>query len=275
MTQRAKRRLRREEPRGTIGRDLHPAALLDCAATERLGRTIVVYDAVGSTNLAAMEAGLVGAPEGLLVIAEEQTLGRGRKGRVWSSARGRSLTFSILLRPVRTEEGLTALLALAAVRALDGLVADARIKWPNDVFLGGKKVGGILAEARGEAVVIGMGLNVNERPADFPAEIAGQAVSLRAAVGKDLDRGRVLCRILRVFERLYGRFQRDGFASFRAEVEARMLYVGEAVTIETGDERFRGRLLGITDGGYVRIAVAGQERTFSSGDLTVRKGSHG
>jgi len=256
--------------RTTIRHDLHPARLLGRCATSRLGRTVVLYDTVGSTNLAGMEALSAGAPEGLLLIAEEQKLGRGRKGRIWLSVKGKSLTFSLLLRPARREEGLTAILALATVRALGALVKDLRIKWPNDLFLGGRKVGGILAEAKGDAVVIGMGLKVNERREDFPAEIANEAVSLRMALGRELDRGRILCRILEAFERLYGRFESEGFASFRAEVEEALLYVGGAVALEVGDGRFRGRLLGITDEGYARIAVGGQERVFASGDLTIR-----
>ena len=270
MKNRAGAKRRAGQSPGIVHRDLHPARLLDLCTTSRLARTVVLFDSIGSTNLAAMEAGSAGAPEGMLFISEEQRLGRGRKGREWLSVRGKSLTFSLLLRPVRRDEGLTAIMALSAVTALGARAVHPRIKWPNDVFLGGKKVGGILAEAKGDAVVIGMGLNVNERPEDFPAAIADEAVSLRMACGRELDRGRVLCRIIEAFERLYERFEREGFASFRAEIEEKLLYVGGSVTVETGDEKVRGKLLGITDEGHIRIAAAGGERVFASGELTVR-----
>ena len=253
--------------------DLHPARLLGLCRTRRLARRIVVFDAVDSTNAVTMAAASDGAPEGLLVVAEEQRSGKGRKGRAWLSVKGRSLTFSLLLRPERSEEALTAILALAAVRALSGFVERSGIKWPNDIFLGGKKLGGILAESKEGAVVIGLGLNVNELPVDFPSGIAGEAVSMRIAAGKEFDRAIVLCRLLEVFEELYLRFQREGFVSFKKEIEEKLLYVGENVIIESGGGTFGGTLRGITDAGYIRLAQEGTEKVFSSGDLTLREGS--
>jgi BirA family biotin operon repressor/biotin-[acetyl-CoA-carboxylase] ligase len=260
-------------PRGA--RDLHPARVLELCRTSRLARTVVLFDSADSTNAVAMEAASRGAPEGLLVIAEEQRRGKGRKSRTWSSVKGKSLTFSLLLRPACRVEGLTAIFALAAVKALGRVAKDVGIKWPNDVLIGGRKAAGILAEAKGDAVVIGMGLNVNERPEELPAGVSPPAVSLAMTLGRNLDRGRLLARIVGTFEKLYVRFEREGFASFRREIEDRLLYVGSAVTVETGEAKLEGGLLGITDDGYLRLAVAGEERIVSAGDLTLREGSHG
>jgi BirA family biotin operon repressor/biotin-[acetyl-CoA-carboxylase] ligase len=256
-------------------RDLHPARVLELCRTSRLARTVVLFESADSTNRVAMEAVSRGAPEGLLVIAEEQRHGKGRKGRTWSSAKGKSLTFSLVLRPACRAEGLTAIFALAAVKVLGSLAKDVRIKWPNDVLIGDRKAAGILAEAKDDAVVIGMGLNINERPEELPAGISPAAVSLAMAIGKQLDRGRILSRIIGTFEKLYVRFEREGFVSFRSEIEDRLLYVGSMVTVETGDAKLEGGLLGITDDGYLRLAVAGEERIVSAGDLTIREGVHG
>jgi BirA family biotin operon repressor/biotin-[acetyl-CoA-carboxylase] ligase len=251
--------------------ELHPARLLELCKTTRLARSVIVFDEVGSTNAIAMAAAASGAPEGLLVIAEEQKLGRGRKGRTWISRGSKSLTFSLLLRPVRHEAGLTAILALAVINALGEFVNGLGIKWPNDIFCKGKKLGGILAESKNDAVAVGLGLNVNESAGDFPAEIAGCAVSMRITARKQFDRGLVLCRILEAFEKLHEKFQKGGFASFRETVQHELLYIGRRVIIETGGRSFEGNMIGITNEGYLCLDVDGAERVFATGDLTLRE----
>jgi BirA family transcriptional regulator, biotin operon repressor / biotin---[acetyl-CoA-carboxylase] ligase len=250
--------------------DLHPARLLDLCATERFARRIVLYDSIGSTNAAAMAAAAEGADDGTLFIAEDQTGGKGRKGRSWSSAKGKSLTFSLLLRSAGRKEGLTALLALAVARSLGDSLAGLAIKWPNDLFLNGKKLGGILAESRDDSVVIGLGLDVNEEAADFSSGIAAEAVSMRIACERVFDRGIVLCRILEAFEELYDRFEEEGFSPFREEIQRKLLFIGTRVVIENGEGRFEGKMIGITNEGRLRLENDGTERVFSSGDLTLR-----
>lgn len=309
--------------------ELHPARLLEFFKTSRLGRTVVLLERVTSTNSAAMDAALLDAREGTLVIAEEQSEGRGRKGRSWFSTSGRSLVFSIVLRPVRAFEGLTSLIALATVSALedicgamkdvgtgadsagtgadgagagagstaDGAGAGAEgkgagagstgageggagdrsedagceimIKWPNDIYLNGKKIGGVLSEAKEGSVVIGMGLDINESGEDFPAEIAGLAISLRMATGKCMDRGAVLAAIINMFETMYMLWEDRGLIYFKEDLEDRILYLNEDVVLESGGTRFGGKILGITDDGYLRLEVEGEEKVFSSGDLTL------
>jgi BirA family biotin operon repressor/biotin-[acetyl-CoA-carboxylase] ligase len=251
--------------------ELHPARLLEHCGTSHLARRIVLFDAVSSTNAAAMAASPEAAAGEALFVAADQLRGRGRKGRSWFTGRGTGLAFSLLLVPGRRSEGLTAVLALAAVESLDPLVKGLAIKWPNDIFLRGRKLGGILAEAKDEAVALGLGLNVNERRADFPAALAPEATSLRIAARRSLDRGLVLCRILVEFEKRYDRFREEGFAPFREEIEARLLFMGEAVSVESGGETAAGRMIGITADGYLRLESGGTERVFPSGDLTVRR----
>jgi BirA family biotin operon repressor/biotin-[acetyl-CoA-carboxylase] ligase len=250
--------------------ELHPARLLDLRTASRLGGAVVLYDAVGSTNEVAMSAAANNVSEGLLVVAVEQTLGKGRKGRRWHSSLGKSLTFSLLLRPARREEGLTAIFALAVVGALSRRVGGLGIRWPNDIMCRGRKLGGILAESKGGAVVMGLGLNVNESRDDFPSEIAAEAISMRMAAKRRFDRGEILCRIVGEFERLYDEYQREGFAPFRVPVERCLLYIGGTVVVESGGATYTGRMIGITNEGHLCVDIEGTERVFPSGELTVR-----
>lgn len=255
--------------------ELHPARLLDLCATKRLARRIILCDSIESTNAAAMAAAADGAAGGTLFIAEEQTGGRGRKGRSWSSAKGRSLTFSLLLRPAGRTEGLTALLALAVARSLGDSLMGVAVKWPNDIYLNGKKLGGILAESKDDFAVIGLGLDVNEEAGDFPPAIAAEAISMRIARKRVFDRGIVLCRILEAFEEMYDRYEEEGIAPFREEIQDRLLFIGKRVVIESGQGSFEGKMIGITEEGRLRLEKNGTERVFSSGDLTLRAGSRG
>jgi BirA family biotin operon repressor/biotin-[acetyl-CoA-carboxylase] ligase len=255
--------------------DLHPARLLERRAAARLGSAICLIDAVDSTNALAMAAARAGAAAGALFIAEEQTKGRGRKDRQWHSVKGKSLTASILLRGAPVGEGITAVFGLAVVRALGRSVHGMALKWPNDIYVGGKKLGGILAESRGDAIVIGFGINVNEEAADFPAALADTAVSLRMAAGRRFDRGRVVLDVLESFEALLAEYERAGFALMRPHVEKHLLHIGKNVLIEDGAARYEGVVLGVTDEGYLRVDIGGEQRVFPSGDLTLREGSRG
>jgi len=251
--------------------DLHPARLLGLFEMKRIARTVLLIDRCGSTNAAAAAACSHRVADGTVLIAEEQYAGRGRSGRRWFSAPGKSLTFSIILMPHRGVEGLTLLAALSAARALDGICTGIGVKWPNDLYLGGKKLGGILAEGKGASVVLGMGINVNEEMRDFPDEISGEATSLLIHTGKPLDRGAVLAGVLARFEQAYDEWERSGFAPFTEEFQDRLLYRGEQVLLLDGAERIGGTVLGITSEGYLRIDVDGAERIVAAGDVSLRR----
>lgn len=251
--------------------DLHPARLLDLFGTASLARTVVLIDRCESTNAEANDAASRGAAEGVVLITEEQTAGRGRKGRRWFSVPGKSLTFSIILRPLRGGEGITALMGLSAARALDEVCTGIDVKWPNDLYLGGRKLGGMLAEKRESYIVLGVGLNVNEEADDFTGAIRDEAVSLLMHAGKSLDRGAVLAGILGRFGEVYGEWMRSGFGPFRRALEERLLYRGERVLLDCGGEIVEGTLLGLTDEGCLRCDVDGRERIVASGDVTASR----
>lgn len=163
-----------------------------------------------STNADVLDLARTGAPEGVVVVADHQTAGRGRRGRSWEAPSGASLLVSVLLRPPAELASLTTIVvglaAVAAVRRVG--VTDAGVKWPNDVVVGDRKAGGILAEGDwtspdAVAVAAGLGLNVNW-PEDLPVELAPIAASLNHLVGHDLDRGALLDDLLRALDEWYG-----------------------------------------------------------------------
>ncbi|MGE0042615.1 MAG: biotin--[acetyl-CoA-carboxylase] ligase [Vicinamibacterales bacterium] len=162
------------------------------------------YASVGSTMDLVADLAAAGAPEGLVVVADEQTAGRGRRGRAWSSPPGAGLYLSILLRPGAAAADRVALVTLAAgvgvaagVRAATGL--EPELKWPNDLMVGRRKLAGILAEgiavgAEGQAVVLGVGINV--QPAAYPPDVEARATSIEGELGRPADRGRLLAEVV-------------------------------------------------------------------------------
>lgn len=169
----------------------------------RLGR-VVYFDTLESTNTVALRAG----EDGLVVVAERQTAGRGRRGHSWSSAKGLGIWCSLCLEG--PPEGLT----FAAACALHGALEVASLKWPNDLVHEGRKLGGILVEHRAGWSALGFGINVLQRREDFPAELQEIATSLAMATGAAWDRGAVLQRVL---EELAPRLQRLRAGGLRAQ----------------------------------------------------------
>ena len=179
-------------------------------ASARIGNEIVVVEEARSTNDLAWEAMERGTPEGFVVFAERQTAGRGQYGRRWESAPYRGLWLSILLRPALTlpeSPQLTSLLAeVVAETITEQTGCAATIKPPNDIYIAGRKVAGILVEGRtenggGYVAVAGIGLNVNQTVDDFPEELRETAGSLAMATGRRIDRAELAVRLLRNLEK--------------------------------------------------------------------------
>jgi len=194
--------------------ELNPHTILAGLATESLGRQIVYYPVVGSTNLAAKQLAAEGAADGTLVIADEQTAGRGRLDRRWFAPPGSSLLFSLIFRPALTAgrvHGLTMVCGLGIREAVREVTAlPAQLKWPNDIMVHGRKAGGILTEASssGEVlnhVVVGVGLNVNLPSDALPPEFG--ATSLRHELGRAVPRPDLLQKALLHIERRYKALQ--------------------------------------------------------------------
>src|SRR5438552_7277987 len=183
----------------------------------RMGNQLVVVEETSSTNDLAWEAEARGAPEGFVVFAERQSAGRGQYGRRWESAPYQGLWFSVLLRPPITlneSPRLTSLLAgVAAATIIEETGCAASIKAPNDIYVAGRKIAGVLVEGRSASdrsyvAVAGMGVNVNQTLEDFPAELQTTAGSLRMATGRPIQRGHLAIALLRKLEIDYRAFTR-------------------------------------------------------------------
>ncbi|WP_308639170.1 biotin--[acetyl-CoA-carboxylase] ligase [Paenibacillus silvisoli] len=193
-------------------------------------KSIRCFDSVDSTQNIAQRLAEDGAPEGTLIVAEQQTSGRGRLGRKWVSPSGKGVYMSFILRPgmpLHFAPQLTLLTAVALCRALRSVAAplDIGIKWPNDLLIGGKKISGILLESTAEEerlryVIAGIGISVNLTADDFPPELHDIATSLRNELGKPLDRSEIVASFFDQFEQLYEVYQREGFAPIKMLWEA-------------------------------------------------------
>lgn len=215
-------------------------------APRKIGRRIAVWNRVTSTNDLAAKAATSTANDGLVILAEEQTEGRGRRGRQWTAPDGSSLLLSVLLFPPRPFDNptwLTALGAAATAIVVEEHIGQAtRIKWPNDVRVGGRKVGGILVE-RGVGAVIGIGLNVNWDYDDFPEDLRESATSLRLLTGARCDRSALAHSLIRCLDDLYERGLRNGTESLNSAWSSRFEALDRDVELETAGGRLRGRLL--------------------------------
>ena len=238
-----------------------------------LGRPRRHLGAVASTMDEAAAWADAGAPHGAVVTTDHQTGGRGRRGRVWVDAPGESLLASVVLRSLPPDRlGLVPLAAgLAIATALEEAgVAGARVKWPNDVLLEGRKVAGVLTEARhgpdGTTAVVGMGVNVAQ--SSFPEALADRATSLRLATGAPVDRDALLESILRDFGSLLDEIETAPAQAFVRRFEDRMAQRGERVTVVglagTGTS---GTALGIAPDGALRLDVDGTERPVYAGEV--------
>ncbi|WP_254053506.1 biotin--[acetyl-CoA-carboxylase] ligase [Singulisphaera sp. GP187] len=241
--------------------------------TRRVGRRIAVWNRVISTNDLAANAAASKANEGLVILAEEQTAGRGRRGRQWVAPTGSSLLMSVLLFPSESlaEAGwLTALGAVAVaevVAAWTGL--DARIKWPNDVRIAGRKIAGILVE-RGEGAVIGIGLNANLSQADFPTELHETATSLRILMGETVDRSELVRALIRRLDAWYDRGWSLGPDALNPAWRDRSEHLGQMVEVATPSGSHVGRLVDLDLRRGLTLAESDQDgraRQFSIRDV--------
>jgi BirA family biotin operon repressor/biotin-[acetyl-CoA-carboxylase] ligase len=259
---------------------LHAAALRSRAVRPGgLWREIEVVESTGSTNADLLARAQQGEPEGAVLAAEEQRAGRGRMGRTWTAPPRAALTFSLLLKPAvpPARRGWLPLLAGVAVAAAVTQVTgvETRLKWPNDLLAADAKLAGILAEAAGDAVVVGIGLNVSTEPGEFPAPRPGAlpATSLRAAGAAAPNREDILLAILEGFERWYRAWQQaDGHpdrSGLRPEYTRLSATIGRTVRAELpGAQALSGPAVGVdSDGRLLVLLSSGSEVAVAAGDV--------
>jgi len=266
--------------------DARLAALAGRSDGALLGRRIELHPRIGSTNDRARELASQGEPEGTVVVAEEQTLGRGRAARSWHSAAGLGVYLSALLRPETAPSRAPMLGLMAAVAAREALsrrsLVPLCIKWPNDILAEDRvtgrrrKLAGILVEARTtpEAVrdlVVGAGVNVNHTHEDFPPDIAATATSLRILSGAVHDRAEVAAALIAALEEWYTLWKRRGegpileaFRSMAPDLEGRRVRVSDGAAVWVGTSG------GLTSDGALRVRPDGSSapREVRYGDVT-------
>ena len=239
---------------------------------------ITVHSSLESTNNTAKELYNQGAGNGTVIIAEEQTAGRGRMDRKWLSPAYKNILISFLLKPemkVENTYSLTLALAVAGIDAIKNISGlSCRIKWPNDIYLNDKKLAGILTEfkARGKSpdyVILGMGLNVNWSP-EKEIKILFPSTSIYNETGKITSRNQLITEIIKNFETFYNNIVNERMEELYNRCNILSLLTGKDVSIDTGEEKIRGTALGIDkDGGLILKNLYGNVIKILNGDVSI------
>jgi BirA family biotin operon repressor/biotin-[acetyl-CoA-carboxylase] ligase len=247
--------------------------------TTIMGRRILYREEVTSTQDEAGEAARKGAEEGVVVISERQTKGRGRKGRLWASPPREGVYFSAILRPNLRPNQIIQIPLIAGVAVCKAIrkvtPLEPRIKWPNDIIVGGKKVAGILAEMscdmdRVDHIVLGIGVNVNTRCSLLPEPTRGIATSLAERCGEYVSRVRLVQSILAEFDALYTVFLASGFDALREDWKALDSTVGSWVKVSDAEGEIKGKALDIDGEGFLLVRKEnGNVKRVISGDVSL------
>lgn len=242
-------------------------------------KNIRYYEQLDSTNNKASELALQGAEHGTVVVADSQTAGKGRRGRVWNSPAGDSIYLSVLLRPsFETDKApmVTLVMAYSVAEALRkrGIV-DVQIKWPNDLVISGKKICGILTEMHLQGseidhVVVGVGVNVNSTA--FPEELVDKATSLFLQCGKLLNKERLIVDIVEIFMKMYDRFAKTGNLKFLQEAyNAMLVNKDREVCILEPENEYMAYALGINEKGELLVRLEDDTvKQVYAGEVSVR-----
>jgi BirA family transcriptional regulator, biotin operon repressor / biotin---[acetyl-CoA-carboxylase] ligase len=237
---------------------------------------VLRFESLPSTNTELARRASEGAEEGLSILADEQTAGRGRLQRAWSSPKGAGLYLSILLRPTIAPDQWPLITFMAALAVSDALSEAAElqtdIKWPNDLLSGERKICGILAEAIetpvGRAVIVGIGINLTQHA--FPGELTNVATSVAQATGRDPERESILAALLRALSRWYSLLgEPSGREKIVAAWSNRSTYAtGRLVQVHNGDEVWRGTTCGVERDGALRLNTGnGEIKLVRAGDV--------
>ncbi len=246
--------------------------------TKLLGREIYCYDSLPSTNLLCKEHI---DSEGTLIIAEEQSLGRGRLGRCWQSPKYKGLWFSFIIKPKLPINRMPLISHIAAAAVLKALLdlgyTGVQCKWPNDIILNSKKLGGILTELVTEdntpkAVIVGIGLNIYHQKEDFLQELREKATSLAIEGSLQIKREKLLWKILNSFEIYYEELLQEGNIKSSIEIcRSHSCIIGREVYIISKNKKEKVNVLDLySDGSLIIINSRGEKEYLSSGEISIR-----
>lgn len=248
--------------------------------TKIIGLNMEYYPSVDSTNRVAKALAYHGAEEGTIVVAEEQTGGKGRLDRTFYSPRVKGIWFSVILRPkILPKEApkCTLMAAVAVAEAMNRFNLKAEIKWPNDIMFDGRKLVGILTEMTGEIgkityLVIGVGINVNIRREEFPEELQGVATSLLEMSGEELSRVELFRAVLEEFDKIYIEVKAAGFDRVIERWKKYNVTLGKQIqVISAGDgETFTGKAVNLNSDGALVVETAQGRQTVYAGDVSIR-----
>lgn len=247
--------------------------------TKWAGRDVIYFPKTDSTNLRAKAAGEAGSPHGTLFVADQQTAGRGRRGRGWESPDGENVYMTLLLRPQISPDKASMLTLVMALSAAEGLwqacQAQVEIKWPNDLVINGKKICGILTEMNAEVdyihyVVIGIGINANQT--EFPEEIKDTAASLKSETGAQVFRAEMIARILERFEQNYEVFEKtEDLSGLQEAYNQRLVNRDRDVTVLDPAGAYHAHALGINEQGELMVKTQeGEIKNIFAGEVSVR-----
>ena len=264
-------------PAGDISAGYDLAALQAALHTRVLGRSVHYMDTTASTNSTAMTLAEAGSSDGSIVVAETQAAGRGRRGRAWHSPRGRHLYCSIIVRIADEQSAWLSWIPLvSALATAEAIFETTRVsvllKWPNDMLVSERKIGGILCEKVGgrehSVVVIGIGLNINCDQTDFPVDLGSLATSMKMESGRTVDRTAVLAALLNRLEVRLDRLRSEGVSESLAAYVARSATIGAQVRVMLGDAEYvEGLAESIGPDGCLRVRPSSDSS--SKGDPTV------
>lgn len=249
--------------------------------TKWLAKSILHKETITSTQTVAHELAQDGAEEGTIVIADEQTKGRGRMRREWHSTKGKGIWMSIILRPKILPQDapqITLMTAVALAKAIESFLQleqkdSLAIKWPNDLLISGKKIAGILTEMQAEQdliqyIIVGIGMNVNHRAEDIQEEIKNKATSLAIATGENWPIKNLIQKVLVEFEKTYEEYVHNGFSDIKAEWESYGFKIGENIKIRTFHDCWEAPFLGIAeDGALLTKDKDGNKTKLYSGEI--------
>ncbi|HEX6922433.1 MAG TPA: biotin--[acetyl-CoA-carboxylase] ligase [Bacillales bacterium] len=256
---------------------LSEAEIQNGLETETFGHSVHYEESVSSTQEIAHKLAREGAGEGTIVVADEQTVGRGRLGRPWHSPKGTGIWASLILKPHIPPQQAPQLTLLAAVGVVKGIRQatglECDIKWPNDILVHGKKLVGILTELQADpdqvnSVIVGMGMNVNVEESDFPADLQRIATSIRIEAGREIDRAELLRHILKQTELLYKDYLQEGFRFVKLLWESHAVSLGNIIQARTLRGTIVGRAMGLSDQGFLILEdESGKRHEISSADI--------
>lgn len=243
-----------------------------------IGKKLIHFQSVGSTNDKAKELA-VKAEEGTVIVAEEQTSGKGRLGRSWSSPGRKGIYASIILKPDMepfNAAKLTLLGAAAVALALEDCGIESQIKWPNDIIINGKKAAGILTEMSSELgivnyIILGIGINVNQSVEELPPELVDRATSLMIAAGKAIQRKHLLAQVLNRLDELYAQFKETGDIDQALDIcRERSAVIGKDIIVVQGRKQRPGHAVSINHDGELMVRFDEGLEQVISGEVSIR-----